>query len=269
MNRLIIAALAASSLLALSACNREAAATVAPIEGTWKADLASVQIEEEPDTYLLQDGQYSCSTCNPPLAVAADGQYHAVADRPYYDSMSVTVVDERTVKTARRKGDRDVGGATMTLSEDGNTLTIDWTDATTPNAPPVTGKATELRVAAGPAGSHGVSGQWKPGKVEQVSDEGMIVTFDVEGDTLKMSAPSGQSYTAKIGGPDVAVEGDTAGTVVAVTQPDANTIVETYKRGGKVVGVGTSKIGADGKMSGSYENRESGSTTRWTAAKQS
>ena len=48
-----------------------------------------------------------------------------------------------------------------------------------------------------------------------------------------------------------------------------NTLVETFKRAGKVVGVQTSTVGADGKMTGVYENKEQGSTTRYTASKQS
>ena len=272
----IAAALAAASLFALSACEQQAAdqgpaatqaAAETGIEGTWKADLASSQFEDQPDVYLLKDGQYNCSTCNPPLTAAADGKFHPVADRPYYDSLAVTVVDDRTVKFARKKGDRDVGGSTWTLSADGKTLNVEFVDKTA--ATPVTGKGSSTRVAAAPAGAHPVSGTWKANTLSNLSDEGLTFSYDLEGDTIKCTAGDGTSFEAKIGGPDVPVQGDSSGLTVAVTKPSDNTYVETYKRGGKVVGISTITIGADGKLSAVSENKVQNSTTRYTAAKQS
>ena len=42
---------------------------------------------------------------------------------PYSDSMSVKVVDDKTVEMKSRKGGRDTFAATLTVSADGNTLT--------------------------------------------------------------------------------------------------------------------------------------------------
>lgn len=270
------AALAAASLLTLSACSQQEQQTPAEdtqtaaaegIEGNWKGDIASTQIEDEPDVYLIKDGQYVCSTCNPPLSATADGKFHPIADRPYYDSLAVTIVDARTVKFERKKGDRDVGGATWTLSADGNTLNIDFIDKTA--ATPVTGKGSSTRVGPAPAGAHATSGTWKANPASNISDEGLTFSYDLEGDTVRNRAGDGTSYEAKIGGPEVPIQGDASGLVVAVTRPSDNTLVETYKRGGKVVGVATLTIGADGKLSGVYENKVQRSTFRYTATKQS
>lgn len=270
--------LASALLLTTAACNSETAtpvneatateAAADTIDGTWKADLASAQIEEQPSVYLLKDGSYSCSTCVPPLTVAADGAFHPVADRPYYDSMSVKVVDDKTVTTMRKKGDRVVDEATMTLSADGNSLGISFTNSGTPGAPPVTGKVTETRVAPAPPGSHGVSGSWKTAKYDAVSDEGLTFSFRTDGDTLNMSSPSGQSYSATFGGPDAPIKGDTAGTVVSVERLAANSIRETSKRDGKPVSVTTFTVGDDGKLSGVSENLVQKSTFRYTATRQ-
>jgi len=270
------AALAATSLLTLSACSQQEqqtpaedtqAAAAEGIEGNWKSDLASTQIEDEPNVYLVKEGQYVCSTCNPPLTATADGKFHPVADRPYYDSLAVTIVNDRTIKFERKKGDRDVGGSTWTLSADGKTLNTDFIDKTA--ATPVTGKGSSTRVGPAPAGAHATSGTWKANPASSVSDEGLTFSYDLEGDTVRNRSGDGTSYEAKIGGPDVPIQGDASGLVVAVTRPSDNTFVETYKRGGKVVGVATLTIGADGKLSGVYENKMQGSTTRYTATKQS
>ena len=276
MKRTIVTALAAASLLALSACDQQAqegasqeaqAEGAEAFDGTWKADLASAEFEDQPDVYLLRDGQYQCSSCNPPLTTAADGKFHAVADRPYFDSMAVTVVDDRTVKFERKKGDRDVGSSSWQVSPDGKTLNVEFVDKTA--ATPVTGKGTSTRVAAAPAGAHAVSGSWKANRLDTLSDEALTSSYDVEGDTIRYKSGEGLSYEAKVGGPDVPVQGDPSGLVVAVTRPSDNSIVETYKRDGKVVGIATITIGADGRMSGVYDNKVQGSTTRWTASKQS
>src|SRR5207253_4050543 len=73
---------------------------------------------------------------------------------------------------------------------------------------PVTGKGTSTLVEKGPAGSHAISGSWRMDKMENLSDNGLMWTFKTDGDMLTMSMPTGQSYTAKLNGPDVPMKGD-------------------------------------------------------------
>ena len=270
MNRTMIAALAAASIFGLAACSQQAPAPPAgdPINGTWKADIASVQIDQKPDVYLLKDGQYSCPSCTPPIAVAADGAFHAVPGAAYFDSYSVKAVDDKTISRSSRKGDKVVGESTLQVSADGNTLNGSFKDMSTPNAPPVTGKYTETRVAAAPAGAHAASGSWKPAKIENVSDEGLTLSFKHDGDSFSMNSPAGQSYTAKLDGKDVPITGDSAGTTASVERLSDTSYRETDKRAGKVVGVATFTVAADGKLNVVAEDKERGSTTRYTAIKQ-
>ena len=275
MKKLMTALLASCALCLVPACSGQDAAqdsvedsaAADSIEGTWKADLASVQIDEKPSTYLLKDGTYNCSTCVPPLTVKADGAFHPVADRPYYDSMSVAVVNDRTVKTVTRKGDRVIGETTITAAPDGNRITFEFSDSSVADAAPVTGKGTEIRVAAAPAGAHVISGSWKTEKYDSVSDEGLTFSFDVEGDTLRMSSPSGTSYEAVFGGPEVPIKGDTGGTAIAVERLGPNSFRETAKRNGEVVNISTYTF-ADGKLNAVSENPRIGSTMKYAAVKQ-
>ncbi len=237
------------------------------LSGTWKADLASLKFEGKPDEYLLQDGTYKCNTCIPPLTVAADGQFHAVADRPYYDSMSVKAVDDRTVEFHRRKGDKEVSSATLQVSEDGNVLNTKFTDATTPNAPPIEGKATAKRAGPAPAGAHAVSGQWMQDRIQDYTEEALNITFSIDGNTVTQKS-QGQGYKAEIGGPAVAVEGDTGGTMVAVAREGANGLRETYTRDGKEVGINTIVPSADGKsFTFTGTDPRDGSKATWTGNK--
>ena len=143
MRNTLTVALAAASLLALAGCKQttvanetasaageNASATAAAgtgIDGTWKADVNSVQFDQKPDEMLLQAGQYSCKSCVPPITVAADGTLHPVT-APYADSMSVKVVDDHNVVRTSQKGGKQMGETKMSVSPDGNTLTGSFTD---------------------------------------------------------------------------------------------------------------------------------------------
>lgn len=275
-----ISLLATALLLTGAGCNQteapvtnnvatEAASTTGAataIDGTWKVDLSSAKFEEEPIVYLLKNGTYSCSTCVPPLTVVADGAFHAVADRPYFDSMSVNTVDDRTVTLVRKKGDRVVNETTLVVSPDGKSLAFNFKNTSSPDTPPVTGKGVETRVAASPPGSHAISGSWKTAKYDNISDEGLTFSYRLDGDTLNMNS-AGESYVAKLDGSDAPIKGDTAGTVVSVERLAPNSFRETFKRNGKPVSVTTMTMTKDGKMDVVSENKMQKSTTRYTAAR--
>lgn len=280
MARMTHAALIGALMISATACQQQAAApaneavanaevaSTEPFNGTWKADLASVKIDEKPSVYLLKDGTYTCSTCTPPLTLPADGAFHPIPDRPYYDSASKTVVSPNTVKSVYRKGDKVISENVASVSADGKTLTTNWRQ-TPIGQPEVKGTTIETRVGPAPAGAHAISGSWKTAKFEGISEEGLTVTFNATGDTLAMTSPVGQSYTAKFGGPEVAIAGDQGGTMVKVERLAPNSFRETSTRGGKVVNVTTLTVGADGKLNVVSEDREQGSTMQYSAIKQS
>jgi len=283
MHKTITVAMAAASLLALSGCKQTAgnvnenaasenaaspSANAQGIDGTWKADLSSVQMNQKPDELLLKGGQFSCATCIPPIALAADGAFHAVTGRPYADSIAVKVDDDHSVTRTDKKGDKVTSEGKYHVSDDGKTLTIDFTDSSTPNAPPVKGTFTETRVAPAPAGAHAISGSWKPEKYNNINDEALTVTYKVDGDILHMSSPAGQSYDAKLDGTDTPIKGDIGGTTASVKKVGDNTYEETDKRGGKVISVATITVAPDGKLNVSSEDKRNGSTMKYLANRQ-
>lgn len=278
MKFLTSTAIAAALVLSLAACKQqeatgnEPAATEAAaddlsvLNGTWKTDIATLKFEQKPDEFSLKDGSYSCATCIPPLTTPADGQFHAVADRPYYDSMSVKAVDDKTVEIHRKKGDAEVSSVTMTVSADGNTLTNKFHDATTPNNP-IDGTGTEKRVGPAPAGAHAISGQWQPDQIPEYSESALSNTYKIEGNKVT-STLNGQTYTAEIDGPEVAVGNDPGHTMVKVTREGANGLKETFSRDGKTVFEGVTVPSADGKsVSFTGTDPRDGSKVTYTANK--
>jgi len=271
MNRIIVAALGAASLLSLAACNQQSAAgdnaasgaaasAAGGIDGTWKVDLATVKIDAKPDELLLKDGKYSCSTCTPPLTVAADGAFHEVSGRAYSDSVSVNIDDDHNVTMTSKKDGKVIGENKFSVSADGKTLTTNFTDSSVPNKP-VTGSSTETRVADAPAGAHAISGSWKMAKYTNVSDEGLTATYKLDADTLHMTSPTGQSFDAKLDGSPAPIKGDLGGTTASVKKTGDNTYEETDTRKGKVVGVTDMTVDGDTLHVVSKNSLDGSSTT--------
>jgi hypothetical protein len=238
-------------------------------DGTWKGDIKKAQMPKKPDVFLLQDGMFHCKTCVPPVDVKADGQDHKVAGHPYYDSVSVKVVDDRTIEETDKKDGKIVATFKIAVSPDGKTSTFEFTDSSATNADPVTGKGESVRVAKGPAGSHAISGSWRASKMESMSDNGRTFTFKVEGDSLTMTTPTGQSYTAKLDGTDAPYKGDPGTSSVSVTRIGQSMIEETDKRDGKVISIARMTVSPDGKtMTIAVNDKLHGTTMQFVADKQ-
>jgi hypothetical protein len=238
------------------------------IDGNWKFDVNKIKMPEKPDVYLLQEGMYHCKTCVPVVDVKADGQDQKVSGHPYYDTVAVRVVDDRTVEVTDKKDGKTVATAKTVVSADGKTATVEFSDSTA-STEPVTGKGDAVRVAKGPSGAHALSGSWRNTKAESISDNAMEVTFKVDTDTLNMTAPTGQSYAAKLDGSDAPYKGDPGVTSVSVKRISKNVFEETDKRNGKVIGINRMTVGPDGKtLTMDITDKEHGTTMQFIADKQ-
>jgi hypothetical protein len=238
-------------------------------DGTWKFDLTTAKYPEKPDVILLQDGKYQCPTCVPPIDVKADGKDQKLSGNPYYDTMSIKVMDDRTIEEIDKKNGKTVGTSKTWISTDGNTMMSEFSDSSATSGAPVTGKGEATRVAKGPAGSHAISGSWKTSKMDFLSDNALSITYKASGDSLSMSSLTGQSYTAKLDGTEAPYKGDPGTTSVSVKRLDKNTIEETDKRDGKVMSVARMMVTADGKtMTLAVDDKLHGTTSQFVAAKQ-
>jgi len=226
-------------------------------DGTWKIDPNKVDFSKKPNVFLLQNGMYECKTCTPPYSVKADGTDQPVSGHPYYDTVVIKVVSDHEVDETHKKDGKVVATSTTTVSSDGNTMMISFSDSSNTNGgPPVTGKGEATRVAKGPAGSNAISGSWRTTKVEGLSDNATVWTYKVSGDEITMTNPTGQTYTAKLDGADAPMKGDPGTTSVSVKMRGKDTLEETDKRDGKVIGVWKMTVAADGKTAkASYDDK--------------
>jgi hypothetical protein len=260
MKKLIVAAVA----LLMPAL----AAAQVSLDGTWKIDVASAKFPEKPESYVLKDGRFTCSTCVPTIDVKADGKDHPVTGSNYFNTIAVTIVDANVVRFTSKKDGKVVQESTDTVGSDGMTLTEELTGFP-PAGEPVKGKVINQRVDKGPAGSHALSGSWRATKAAEFSDSGLTVTFKTTPNGLSMSAPTGESYDAKFDGKDYPLKGDPGGSLVSLKRIDNRTIEETTKRDNKVVRVARLTLSPDGQtLNFVTDDKERGTTMTVAAKKQ-
>jgi len=239
-----------------------------PFDGTWITKVETAKLPEKPEVYAVQKGMYSCSTCVPVVDVKADGSDQSVKGSHYFDTISIHIVNASSLEITSKKEGKTVYRETDTVSGDGNTLTEKFADQTSGNPEPVTGEEIFTRVSKGTAGSHAVSGSWRAEKFNNLSNNGLTVTYQGTADGLKMSNPTGQTYDAKFDGKEYEMKGDPGHTMVILKRINPNTIEETDKRDGKVVGIFRMTVAKDGKsIDAVFEDKERNNKVSFTMYK--
>jgi hypothetical protein len=236
------------------------------LDGTWKARIDSIKVSGKPDSYLLANGTYTCSSCNPPLTVKADGADHAVTGHPYYDAATVKVIDASSIEITYHRAGKVSARETDTVSADGKSYTGKFVNYD--GAKEVTGTFSEKRVSAGPSGAHAISGEWLQDQLASANDALTIVSYEMGADDFKMSS-NGRHYEAKFDGKEYPVVGDPGHTTVTLKRLSENAVEETDHRQGKVTDVIHIAAAADGK-SVRIEDKDlaHGQTTTLTLDKQ-
>jgi hypothetical protein len=257
-------------VLAFAALFTPVLAAQSAFDGTWKIDMNTADFPKKPDVFLLQNGTYECKTCTPPYAIKADGTDQPVTGHPYFDSVAIKVVSDHEIEETDKKGGKVVTTSTSTVSPDGNTVRFTFSDSSNTNGgPAVTGKGEATLVEKGPAGSNRISGSWRTTKIEGLSDNATVWTYKVSGDEITMTTLTGQSYTAKLNGTEAPMKGDPGVTSVSVKMLGKDTLEETDKRDGKVIGVFKMTVANDGKSAKAvFDDKLQNRTTTSDATKQ-
>ena len=236
-----------------------------PFDGTWIIN-SNAQLPEKPVVYLLERGMFRCDGCLANGEIKADGDDQKVEKTSYWDTVSVRIVDDRTVEIISKKAGKTMFTEVDTVSADGQTLSQVVKDTTEVQA--VTIETVSKRLEKGPNGSHLLSGSWQAYKVNK-SKNGSIITYRCTADGFSAKTPLGENFDAKFDGNFYPVEDDPAYTMVMLRLLSPNTVEQTNKRDGKVVGVLRLTVAPDGKtIHATYENKENDTTTRSEMRKQ-
>ena len=216
-----------------------------PFDGSWKNEPSKMKRDPKPVVEYIAQGWYHCESCVPPWSVKADGTDQAVSDQDV-DTQNIKVVDANTVAVVGKKDGKVAFEQTATVSADGKTLTVKGVGHPPNGDKPVEYTTILKRVGTSHPDVHATSGKWLVAS-GQASEYAQITTYKVNGDELKMTRPTGESYTAKFDGNDYPVTGSYGYDQVSLKRVSPNSFEETDKLKGKVVEVDTWTVSKDGK----------------------
>ena len=213
--------------------------------GTWRPDPQLFSPTRKPDVIEMANGVYECRSCSPPYKVKADGHDQVIEGSPNFDTLSLTVVDDRTVRKIAKKGGKVVLEGKVLVNPDSSIKTERQTlYGMAPR--PIEFTTHSTRLSAGPKGSHAVSGAWRMTDGD-LTNHAEDTVFQLRGDSLSMSDRMGRSFSAKLDGTDAPYNGSREFSSVSLKLIDKNTIEETDKKDGKIVKISVWSVGPDGK----------------------
>lgn len=235
-------------------------------DGTWMINSDTAQLPQKPAVYLLAKGIFRCSGCVADVEIKADGRDQKVAETGYWDTVSVRIMDARSIEIIARKAGKPTFTEIDTISPDGSELTQVVKDTT--EAQTVTIETRNRRVETGPAGSHAISGSWRAYKTNR-SRNGSIIKYKCAAGGFSAETPLGERFDAKFDGKDYPVRDDPGHTTVSVKLLSPTTVEITQKRNGKVVGISHMSVAPGGNsIHVVFENKEANTTTTFEMQKQ-
>src|SRR6516162_7230008 len=250
-------------LLVFLLLSQSGSATQSPFDGTWVIDSDSTQLPQKPAVYLLAKGMFDWSGTQ----IKADGHDQKVPVTGYWDTVSVRIVDDRTVEIISKKAEKPMFTETDTVSADGNTLTQAVKDTTEAEA--VMFESDFRRIAPAPAGAHAVSGSWQVFN-ESRSENSTIIKYKCTSQGFTAETPLGEKLEANFDGKLYEMQDDPGHTMVSVKLINPYTVEQTNVRNGKVVFIVTLEVTPAGKaIHATSKSKEGGNVKTWTLHKQS
>ena len=256
----------ATSLLLLALCLYSSnARSQSPFDGTWIIDTGKNEnlVSEKPRALSVADGMFREAD----RQLKADGSDQKVPATGYWDTVSVRIVDDRTVEIVSKKAGKPMFTETDTVSTDGNTLTQVMKDTTEAEA--VTFESDFRRIAAAPAGAHAVSGSWQVFKQSR-SENSTVIKYKCTSQGFTAETPLGEKLEAKFDGKLYEMQDDPGHTMVSVKLLNPYTVEQTNVREGKVVFIVTLEVTTDGQtIHATSKSKDGGNVKTWTLHKQS
>lgn len=234
-------------------------------DGTWRMKMSTLEFSGASEEYLIADGIYHCLSCTPKVDLKTDGtDYKVTGHEVYYGTIAVRVLDAHSLDFTFKKDGKLVATSKETVAADGKTMVEEFRNAL--QTDPVTGKAGFVRVSAGPAGAHALSGKWQMRTIKNDTEAGTLTTYRSIPNGLKIISGR-ESYEAKFDGKDYPVGKDLRSTV-SLALIDKNTFEETDKRDGKILTVSRMTVSKDGTiMTIESTDKQRGGTMTYTAEK--
>jgi len=142
-----------------------AASVDAALADNVKAQVEGMKASGKPEVFAVENGIYTCTSCQPEIKIKANGESQTVAGSSDYNEMVVRVLNPHSIEIVQQLNHKNRAFWGYNVSADGKTLTVSYDDYSTGKE--AKGGYTATRVGAAPAGALPVSGSWK---IEQIND---------------------------------------------------------------------------------------------------
>jgi hypothetical protein len=254
----------------------------AQLTGSWviQPELTKFEVFRAPTLISplmsLDRGVYRRTDCRgDPIDMPADGGLHPVKKQPFFDQMSVRVVDDRHVAIEQKLGDTTTWKGTYTVSEGGAEMTLEFENDLA--AKPVTGALQYLREGTAVAGAHPLTGTWIPEKLLRLSPSGSALTFTVEpgggwqdvGKSFTLAGSDGRSAEGKVDAQDYPLQGYLPGATISLNRLQPNVWKMNRKQNQTLVEMLSARLSDDARtMTLRQGDLLCGVTTTFTLVKQ-
>jgi len=229
------------------------------LAGTWiiQPELTTFQVFRSPvlipPLISLDHGVYRRIDCRgDPIEMPADGSFHEVKKQPFFNKMSVRVVDGRRIAIEQKLGDKTTWTGTYTVAKSGAEMTLEFENDVA--VTPVTGAIEYVREGTSVAGAHPITGTWNPQKLIRLSPSGVSLTFTLErtatgqdgADSFTFLAGDGRSAEGIADAHDHPLHGTLEGATLSLYHIAPNVWTMNHKQNGTPVEMLSAKVSDDG-----------------------
>ncbi len=198
----------------------------AAFTGRWRFDTESFQSSNALLRIGLDKRGFTRATDSESAsATPVDGKFHRAKGSGYVDETRVEILSPDEVRETNRVKGQIVYVSRYVLSPDGKTLTWFVTSFANKSRTAVDTQTTWRLVSRDPGTDHQLNGKWTRSGV-QLAEGASDWILKLDGGTFSNRTPQGSGYEARVGGPSVPIDGDSAGATASVVMPDRYTVVE-------------------------------------------
>jgi hypothetical protein len=136
-----------------------AAVLVSSAFASVKEKVEAAKTSGKPVVFAVDKGEYTCTSCSPEVKVKANGAAQKVTGHTEYNQIAVAARSPTLIEVVEDLNGKHQAYYNYSVSADGKTLTVKWTDYSGPKIEK--GGYVAKRVGAAPAGAHAASGSWQ------------------------------------------------------------------------------------------------------------
>jgi hypothetical protein len=217
-----------------------------PFAGIWVVQPSLTEFGGKSLGLSIDAGTYKRTSCMVANEVAADGAEHPLNDDPFFDAMSVHVLDKRTVEVVQKTAGNVTWHGRYIIDRDLRSMVLRYDDRRP--ATPVSGEIRFEREGDVVPAKHALTGSWSPVKVLNLSPSGLTLDIHDTDGGLILRASDGRSLDIKFSpSSNEPLQGYLPGAMVHMGRRAPNTLQINRSQNGTLVEYALGSVADDGQ----------------------